>query len=283
MGDTVLLDLAYPPPPLAPIDSTVSSAGATVALVSLSGLTVLGLAWAVAVGVRRRDPLFLAVYLGGAATVLLEPFADLLGMVWFPVQDQVHAFTMLGIPIPLFVAIGYGNMFGLLPWMFLCTLAAGTGRRRYWSVSVMLMMAACVFEWLLLRTEAYFYYGNQPLNVWGYPMIWMTINTGACLLAAAILHKLPGLFTGARAFAAVALVPCCDGAVMLGTGWPAFAAIHTDLAKPLVHLAGLVTIALGLWLYVLVADLCCTDGRLRDSITAAAASGRARLAEGARS
>jgi hypothetical protein len=258
----VILMPQYPPPATAPVEMTVSSAGATVALVSLSVVGVIGLVWAVADAVRRRSPMFLAVFLGGVATSMLEPFADLLGFVWFPL-NQVQAFTMLGIPIPLFVVIGYSNLFGLLPWIFLRALEARPDRRRFWQVSVAMMLAACVFEWLLLRSGAYTYYGNQPLVVWGYPMIWMTVNTGACVLAAAVIHRLPTLFRGAGAWAAVAVVPCADGAVMLGTGWPAFAAIHSELGKPVVHLLGLLTIGLGLALFTVIGELCCTDGRLR--------------------
>lgn len=262
------LPLAYPPPPHAPVDLTVSAANAMVALVALSVVAVVGLAFALADGARNRDVRFPAVFLGGLATCLLEPFADLLGLVWFPVNDQVHAFTMLGIPVPLFVVIGYTNLFGLLPWIFLRTIERTPTRRRFWAVSGALLLAACGFEWLLLRTGAYVYYGNQPLNVWGYPMIWMTINTGACLLAALVLHRFRAQLTGARALAAIAVVPCADGAVMLGTGWPAFAAIHSDLAKPVVHLLGLLTIGLGLVVYVVGAELSCRGGRLRPSGTA---------------
>ncbi|HTK64874.1 MAG TPA: hypothetical protein VL595_20975 [Pseudonocardia sp.] len=252
---------AYPPPPTAPIDLTVPAANSTIVLAALSAVAVVGLGWAVLDGVRSRDVKFLAIWLGGLATSLLEPFADLLGLVWFPVNDQVHAFTMLGIPIPLFVVIGYTNLFGLMPWIM--QRGMGSTRRRYWSVSAAMLLGACVFEWLLLRAGTYVYYGNQPLDVWGYPMIWMTINTGACLVAAVVVFRFPGFFTGARALAAVALVPCADGAVMLGTGWPAFAAIHSDLPPVAVHALGLVTIGLGMVLYVVGAEICCTDGRLR--------------------
>ena len=249
--------ITYPPPPFAPVDMTVPAGNSRIALAALGVVGIGGLAWAMVDGVRRGNVLFLAVFLGGLATALLEPFADLLGFVWFPVHDQVNAFTMLGIPIPLFVVIGYTNLFGLVPWIFLRMLQAQPDRRRYWTVSGGLLLAACVFEWLLLRTGAYTYYGPQPLQVWGYPMIWMTINTGACLLAALVIRKLPELFTGARALTAIALVPCCDGAVLTGTGWPAFAGMHADPSPLVLHLLGLVTIGFGLSLYALGARLCC--------------------------
>jgi hypothetical protein len=261
METTVFVQADFPPPPLAPVELTVSATNATIVLVVLSAVAVVGFGWAVLDGVRSRNIRFLAVFLGGLATSLLEPFADLLGLVWFPVHDQVHAFTMLGIPIPLFVVIGYVCLFGLMPWIMLRNMESAPSRRRYWSVSAGLLLGACVFEWLLLRSGTYLYYGNQPLNVWGYPMIWMTINSGACLVAALIIFRLPELFTGARAFAAVALVPCADGAVMLGTGWPAFAAIHSDLPTTVVDLLGLVTIGLGLALYAAGAQVCCQGGR----------------------
>jgi hypothetical protein len=245
------------------VDLAVSATNSTIVLAALGVVGVLGIGWALVDGVRNRNVRFLAIFLGGLATSLLEPFADLLGLVWFPVNDQVHAFTMLGIPIPLFVVIGYTNLFGLMPWIMLRTMQARPTRRRYWTMSGAMLLGACVFEWMLLRAGTYVYYGNQPLDVWGYPMIWMTINTGACLVAALIVFRFPGFFSGPRALAAIALVPCADGAVMLGTGWPAFAAIHTDLPQPVVHLLGLVTIGLGMVLYVVGAEVCCTDGRLR--------------------
>jgi hypothetical protein len=254
---------AYPPPPTAPVGLTVPATNSTIVLVALSVVGVLGLGWALVDGMRRRDVLFLAIFLGGLATSLLEPFADLLGLVWFPVHDQVHAFTMLGIPVPLFVVIGYTNLFGLMPWIMLRTIASSPTRRRYWTMSGAMLLGASVFEWLLLRSGAYVYYGNQPLDVWGYPMIWMTINTAACLVAALVLFRFPGFFTGARALVAIMVVPCADGAVMLGTGWPAFAAIHSDLGPLLVNLLGLVTVGLGLVLYLVGAEICCADGRLR--------------------
>lgn len=252
---------AYPPPPTAPVDLTVPATNSTIVLVALGLVGAAGLGWAIVDGLRNRNIKFLAIFLGGLATSLLEPFADLLGLVWFPVNDQVHAFTMLGIPIPLFVVIGYTNLFGLMPWIM--QRGMGSTRRRYWNMSAAMLLGACVFEWLLLRAGTYLYYGNQPLDVWGYPMIWMTINTGACLVAAVVVFRFPDFFTGVRALAAVALVPCADGAVMLGTGWPAFAAIHSDLPPVAVHLLGLVTIGLGMVLYVLGAEICCADGRLR--------------------
>lgn len=270
----------YPPPPLAPVELTVSATNSTIVLAALGLIAVGGFVWAVVDGARNRNVLFLSIFLGGLATSLLEPFADLLGLVWFPVNDQVHAFTMLGIPIPLFVVIGYTNLFGLMP--LLMQRGMGSTRRRYWSVSAAMLLGACVFEWLLLRAGTYLYYGNQPLDVWGYPMIWMTINTGACLVAALVVFRFPAFFTGARALPAIALLPCADGAVMLGTGWPAFAAIHSDLPPVVVNLLGLVTVGLGMLLYVVGAEVCCADGRLRPGVPAQSAPAASRPVEEAR-
>ena len=271
---------AYPPPPTAPVDLTVPALNSTIVLAALSAVGIAGLGWAVVDGVRNRNVKFLAIFLGGLATSLLEPFADLLGLVWFPVHDQVHAFTALGIPIPLFVVVGYTNLFGLMP--LIMQRGMGSTRRRYWGVSATMLLGACVFEWLLLRAGTYLYYGNQPLDVWGYPMIWMTINTGACLVAAIVVFRFPSFFTGPRALLAIVLTPCADGAVMLGTGWPAFAAIHSDWPAVVVHLLGLVTIGLGMVLYVVGAEICCADGRLRGGAPVVGAPRPERAVEEAR-
>jgi hypothetical protein len=122
-------------------------------------------------------------------------------------------------PDPALRGDRYTNLFGLMPWI--TQRGMGSTRRRYWSVSATMLLGACVFEWLLLRAGTYTSYGNQPLDMWGYPMIWMTINTGACLVAVVVVFRFPGFFTGTRALAAVALVPCADGRLRTGVTAPA--------------------------------------------------------------
>jgi hypothetical protein len=80
------------------------------------------------------------------------------------------------------------------------------------------------------------------------------------MLSALVIYRFRQLFTGWRAFLTLALMPCVDGAVMVGTGWPAFALMHTTAPQWMVNLSGLVTVALGLGLYALAAEVCCTDG-----------------------
>jgi hypothetical protein len=253
--------LAYPPPPTAPLELTVPALNAMIVLVALSSVAVIAVVIALVHWYRTRDAVFLALLGGGLATALMEPFADLLGLVWFPPHDQVHAFTGLGIPIPLFVVVGYVCLFGIMPMITWKHLESRPSKRRYWVFSGAMFLTACVFEWILLTSGAYLYYGRQPLEVLGYPMIWMTINTGSCLVVALVLQRFRDFFTGRRLFLLVGVAPCADGAVMLSTGWPAFAALHSDLPMPVVHLAGLVTIGLGLALRAAGAEIGCPSGR----------------------
>jgi hypothetical protein len=277
MGLTPHDVLAYPPPPNAPPELTVPAANATLVLVALCAVAAVGIVWSLGHWYRRGNIAFLAVLLGGLVTSLLEPFADVLGLVWFPEHDQVHAFTGLGVPIPLFVVVGYLCLFGLMTWMTLRHLESSPTRTRFWVFSSAMLLTACVFEWLLLTSGTYLYYGRQPLEVLGYPLYWMTINSGACMVAALVIYRFRGFFTGLRAFATLALIPCADGAVMLATGWPAFAGLHSDLPDWAVHLTGLVSIALGLAMRAAVAEVCCRGGRWysppRDRVAAATSRG----------
>ncbi len=253
--------MAYPPPPTAPTEMTVPHDSATLVLAVFSTLAAVLVVAAVISWRRSGSPLMLAVLAGGLVAVVMEPFADVLGLVWFPVHDQIHAFTTLGVPIPLFVVVGYLCFFGLVTWSFLRLMETGPTRRQFRRIAGMGLGAALLLEFPLLPTGVYTYYGPQPLKLLDYPLIWMTINSGACLLAALVIYRFRPFFTGARTLATLLLIPCADGAVMLATGWPAFTAIHSTAPQWVVNLSGLVTLGLGLGLYGLVAEVCCTDGR----------------------
>jgi hypothetical protein len=253
--------VAYPPPPTAPTGMTVPHDSATLVLAVFSTIAAVLVVAAVITWRRSGSPLLAAVLAGGLVTVALEPFADVLGLVWFPVDDQIHAFTTLGVPIPLFVVVGYLCFFGLVTWSLLRLMETGPSRRRFWGIAGVGLGAALLLEFPLLPTGVYTYYGPQPLKVLDYPLIWMTINSGACLVAALVIYRFRPFFSGGRAFATVALLPCADGAMMLATGWPAFTVMHTEAPQWAVNFSGLVTVGLGIGLYGLVAEVCCTDGR----------------------
>lgn len=252
----------YPPPPTAPLELTVDGGTADAVLIVLGAVGAVAVVWSLVQWLRTGSPLPFAVLLGGLATVMLEPFADVCGLVWFPEDDQVHAFTSMGVPIPMFVVMGYLCLFGMMTWATVLFMERGPSKRQYWRFTAGTLITATVFEWVLLTTDVYVYYGdNQPLEVLGYPLYWMTINSGACSLAALVIYSFRRFFTGPRAFVAIAITPTADGAVMLATGWPAFAAIHSDLPKGVIHLCGLVTIGLGLYLRWAIAEVCCPGGR----------------------
>lgn len=253
--------MAFPPPPAAPTDLTVSSGSGTLVLVVFSSLALILVLAALVNWRRSGSPIFLAILAGGLVTCALEPFADVLGLVWFPIHRQVHGFTSLGVPIPLFVVIGYLCFFGLVTWCLLRLLEAGPTRQRFRRIAGGGLAAALALELPLLPTGVYTYYGRQPLEILGYPLIWMTINSGACIISALVIYRGRAFFTGIRAFATVALMPCADGAVMLATGWPAFTAMHSSAPQWLIHASGLVTLGAGFAVFALVAEVCCPDGR----------------------
>lgn len=251
---------AFPPPPTAPLDLTVSASNSMIPLVALGAVAAIGVVWSLVDWARTGRVRFFAVLVGGLATCQLEPFADVLGLVWFPEHDQAHAFTSMGVPIPWWVVMGYICLFGLMTWASLRHLESNPSKRQFWVFSAGMLLTACVFEWLLLASHAYLYYGVQPLKVMGYPLYWMTLNSGACLLAALVMYRFGSFFAGYRAFATILLIPSADAAVMLVTGWPAFAGIHSGLPQWVVDATGLVSIALGLALRAAIAEVCCPGG-----------------------
>ena len=251
------------PPPGAPLSQTVSGT-TSLAVTILFGAVAAGLV-VVAVVDRRRStwPVLLPCLAAGLAAVLVEPFVDLLGRVWFPLDDQLIAFRSLGISVPLFVVLGYPYLFGFLPWALLRLLEGQPTRRQFWVAASAGFVVNATLQLPLLRTNTYLYYGAQPLQVAGYPLHWMVIDTGAALVAALVLYRFRSFFTGARAFLTVVLFPSIEAAVLLAVGWPVFSVMRADVPLWALDLADLVTVGLGLAVYTAVAEICCADGRWR--------------------
>jgi hypothetical protein len=205
---------------------------------------------------RSGSPVSVLVVIGALICSLNEPIVDVLGHCWFP-KDGTILFTYLDRPIPVWVTLAYGCYFGGLITLTLLILERGASRRSMWATIGLLWVMNCILEFPLLAKGLYVYYGgDQPVQVGGFPLMWLVINCMGALLAAAVLHRFRAFFTGPRQ-ALVLLVPFTAYFVSHVVEFPYFAVLNTDASAAVKLVSAIATGLIGLWVI---------DGLIRISI-----------------
>jgi hypothetical protein len=256
-----------PPPyqPPIPYGLTPAPGAPTLVMAIFTVLAVVVVIEAVRDWRRRGQPLLLAVVVAAVVTNLDEGIADHLGFVWYTDVNQATWYRSF-VPMPLFMLPAYIVFFAGLCTVVLRFIEAHRTRTTFLAIAGVCWAVNLAIEIPLLSTGVYTYYGaNQPLSVGGFPLYWLVLNATGPLVAATIIHRLRGFFTGARVLLVIPLLPMCYAAVMNAAGFPIFNALHSAAPRWLVEIAGLVTIALGLSIWWLVMELTCSDGKFRDT------------------
>jgi hypothetical protein len=182
---------------------------------------------------------------------LLEPVLDVLGLAWHPRQHQVVGgiFETFGRPIPLFVILVYAWYFGAQAWLTWWRLERA-GPRQVWALFGLFVLADLVLESPGTVFHAYTYYGNQPLDPWGFPLYWAVLNAVAPVTTGAIVYALRSdLKTGWRSVVVVPVTVMGSTMSYLAVGLPIFSALNTDQTTAVTTAAAFLTIGLA-FLYV---------------------------------
>lgn len=192
---------------------------------------------------RRRDVLPVLLIASGAICVLLEPLVDVLGLCWYPEGSQFEIFELMGRPIPLLVLPGYIFFMGGLTVIALDELdrRGARGLRKVYPLMIVLEMP---FEWLAVQTGVYVYYGQQPLEVWDFPVWWLFVNTMVPVVTALVIHHGRWAFRGARVLLVLPLLPAIDAGVNAAFSWPTWTVLNSDVPMAVTQAAGLVTVGL---------------------------------------
>ncbi|MCA1844720.1 MAG: hypothetical protein LC792_16315 [Actinobacteria bacterium] len=220
---------------------------------ALALLVVLALrAWE-----RDRSPVFLACLIGGGLCTVLEPFWDVLGLVYFRERGAPVLFTVAGRGMPVWVYLAYHVYAGLSAYWFFRLFAGGATMARFWQVLGAVFCLNLFIEIPVTALSVYDYYGAQPFNLTGFPLWWLFTNVGGGIVSGAVLARGGSLFAGRRALAAILLVPSAFGAWEIFAGWPTFAALSSGAGFGLTYPAALVTIAIAVTTASLIARAAC--------------------------
>jgi hypothetical protein len=218
----------------------------------------LGLALAVAVRhlVQGKGPLLLLCIIGGGFAAFFEPVVDVLGLVYLKEENALGTFTVLDRTMPLYICFVY-------PWY-----VGGLGYLAYRLFERGITMAGMFALWALdfavdvaLETPGivagtYLYYGNQPFDIWGFPLWWGFVNPVMPMIAGALIYKLRPHLSGWKLAAVIPCIPMADGLANAAAAWPMWITLNqTDVSYVWTYLAGLVTLGLSLfcvWIVSLV-------------------------------
>ncbi len=204
---------------------------------------------------RREGTLIpILCMIGGGFAMFMEPVVDVLGLVWFPREGQWRLFEVFGRPIPLFIVVYFWYVGGqaFLSWR---KFERGVTAHDIWRMYGIYMVINVILETPGLLMGVYTYYGKQPFNFWGLPLWWPFINAGMPIVAAAIIYRLRPYLQGWRILGVIPLIPMADGLVNGAAGWPTWVALNTRLPAVVTWSAGVVSMALGvfvMWIVTLV-------------------------------
>ena len=210
----------------------------------------LGIALAIAVRhiFSGKGPLLLFCIMGGALAATYEPIVDVLGLVYLKEVNATGTFTILDRTMPLYICFVYPWYVGGLGYLAYRLFQRGItmkGLFTLWAVD-------CVVDILLespgILAGTYLYYGQQPFNIWGFPLWWGFVNPVMPMVAGMLIYKLRPHLTGWKMLGVIPLVPMADGIANAATAFPMWIALNqTDVSYVWTYAAGFLTLGLALY------------------------------------
>jgi hypothetical protein len=224
-----------------PVDAVTPSPEHAI-VTTVTGLIVLGiLSYCLVTWRRRGTPLYPVMLGGGALSVINEVPLSYAGHFYYPEPDAWQAFEAYGRVIPWWCVFAYTIYVGGLSIAMSEWLDRGITRARVWAGVGVVCLLNVLLEVTVLRTENYFYYGEQPLRIDNFPSIWMAMNVVAVLGSCFLYRMLPQVFTGRRL---LLLLPAMPLAQLAGdwVGTPHFLMLNAgvdDLKMTIGSLVGI--------------------------------------------
>ena len=234
---------ALPIPPIATPVNTTSQALFTFAQIPL---VVVALWLTIQQGRRNGTWVPLILVLSGTLTVVIEPVVDILGCCWFYAPHQWTLFTSLGVHEPVWILPAYCWFFGGQAALCWSQLRKAPTARTLTRLYLLVFLADALLEHGGLYLSVFTYYGHQPFTFTRFPLWWAAINSLTPVVTAMIALYVAPLLRGRRSLLLLGVGPFACAFTNGGAGWPVYLTINTNLSKPVVWLAGCVTVALAM-------------------------------------
>lgn len=173
---------------------------------------------------------------GGIICSFNEPIVDIMGRCYFAEQGSWDVYEMFGRTMPVWLIGAYVVYFGGLSWLTSRALQKRPSRSQVYKGLLAFAVVDLLLEYPNLAAGMYTYYGDQPFELFGFPLAWLTINESGALLAAVLLVKFGHLLQGSRQWA-ILLLPVVTNFCGWVISLPHFYTINTN-APDVVKWAG---------------------------------------------
>ncbi len=137
---------------------------------------------------KNKNPVLLYCLIGGAFAATMEPVVDVLGLVYLKEADALGTFTILDRTMPLYICFVYPWYVGGLGYMAYRLFQNGITRKGLFQLWALDCIVDIALETPGIVTGTYLYYGEQPLNPWGFPIWWGFVNPVMPMVAGALIY-----------------------------------------------------------------------------------------------
>lgn len=224
---------------------------ATIVFTVLGGLIAM---YAVGYGIRawwrdgNRIPAYFVV--GGLLATAFEPLLDMAAGVWYPATGGIVAFEAAGTRIPAWVPLFYIWIIGGQAYLCWRAFERKAPPSEVWKLALFIAVVDTLTESFGcgIMSGVYGYFGQQPLNPYGFPLWYPVVNTVAPMLGGALFYvlrnALPSSHASGREWMLPLTVPVGWAMACAGAGFPVWMSLHSDWGLVGVHIACAFTLLL---------------------------------------
>lgn len=241
---------------ISPPATTMNPIGQTIAIWTMVVLIAVFLVYAIIMGRKLKSWLPVLFLVVGGLGAFMEPAVEVLGHCVEAVAGQITAFTWLGRPMPLHIALLFVIYFGA-PWLIMYPkfLAGKITKSSLWKVYGVTLIIFWVPEILPMSFGMWEYYAPNALH-FGHLLPFATTPLWFPFYASAMVYfgftvicVFHDMFKGWRQLLMVPIATIAIYGAMFGFGFPVYIAINMDIPGWLQQAAGLLNI--GLCLFVI--------------------------------
>ncbi|MBT8338862.1 MAG: hypothetical protein HKP58_18235 [Desulfatitalea sp.] len=244
----------YPKPPLDGEQNALDNRVGGVLTVFVWILLVPAIYFAAKDWRKTGKPIALFLLIGGAISHLAEPFDDLTMGVFFPIIHdgqffwQKIVFSLATRYQPFWLIFCYTMYFGILMMCLYFALRKGASTKTMWLWFLIPVVVDTILEVVLLNISdhLYYYYGNQPLLLGGFPMHWAASNTLGIYLSAVVMVIFTPLLNGWKTAFALVSTPLMYLAALGLTSAPVIYVINSTYPTWAVQSAGIMVFAISI-------------------------------------
>jgi len=232
--------------PLVPAEM-VADRTASLIFLGFTAISFVGvLIWAATNFIRTRETLPLILLVGGGLCGFLEPFGDILGATFYPLNTPLLVFEAFGRHIPLYVFVGESMFFASAVYIAYKFLRDGMPAPKLLAIIAAFSAFDAAMEMTCIHFHVMTYYGNNPVLILGLPLYSIVQNGALAVVGGWIILVLEPKLRGGRAWWLAPVVPIGFGLQAFVTTWPMYLGLNSDFSRSTMLWLGLLVTALNL-------------------------------------